>query len=154
MTALAIHFREKGSCDGKLRSRQMTRSPEQIHFVPLCTDNCSREKTTKRDLSEPLSVRSRLAIKVLTEGSGGRVERDGSYSVWQQRGTIKTSNQRNSKTIAQNAPLAVRDETLSSQVVVRVCAWLDHQPRTEQQQGSFRDDRPSLTRPRFDPNRL
>jgi hypothetical protein len=34
MTALAIHFREKSVCDGKLRSRQMTRSPEQIHFVP------------------------------------------------------------------------------------------------------------------------
>jgi hypothetical protein len=76
MTALCIH-REKGVCDGKLRSRQMTRSPEQIHFVPLCTDNCSREKTTKkRDLSEPLSVRSRLAIESIERISYGEGSRE------------------------------------------------------------------------------
>ncbi len=47
---------ERLSSDGKLR-RQMTRC-SRIHCVPLCMDNCMRQHTTKRDLSESLSVRS------------------------------------------------------------------------------------------------
>ena len=34
-----------------------------LHFGPLCTDKCPRQTTTKRDLSEPLSVRSRRPIE-------------------------------------------------------------------------------------------
>jgi hypothetical protein len=42
----------------------MTRC-SRIHCIPLCTDNCMRQNTTKRDLSESLSVRSSHTTELL-----------------------------------------------------------------------------------------
>jgi hypothetical protein len=44
-------LQEKGSLAKEMLRRQMTRC-SRIHCVQLCTDNCMRQSTARRDLSE------------------------------------------------------------------------------------------------------